>query len=631
MTTSFPSTSPAEIALSASSTVPSALTGDLAALLGASASESPVATNGPACPSTDFGALLGGDTATPAPVAPQPATSPAATPVANPGTVATAPGVRTVTPTTATSVPPLPTSVAPSIPVAPSKNVPPSSTRGAPTDARGLARGVTVAAVSGDADEAMPEASPAVTATMPDRATLEAVAALLAPVAALVAPPPAEAPLTPVATSPDEHGAENADGDTLPGGVPSAVEARRGGAIALSVTLPERTTPAPAPGQPFASASAPEVVDATAAAPQTEAAPTSPATVSETFVVPNVPSRPAPSTEPRPTPIVRASTPVRPTTPGLPVSSAPEQAPLQVEASVELPDGVVVALALPTAPVVEGQVASKNVPATESVTPRAENSAASNPESPEIDFGEKKSAGKNFLTADKQELSLPEKKAGIGVAETRPTMLFIPHDTFSAVSPTVPAIVSVVPAQTQVVAAGSPEPMPQLVAASFAKRAVETVTNVVDAQAASKLQPVPSVQLKFKFGTEDLAVRVELRNGTVRTEFRTDSPELRAAISNEWKAVAAQPESALRFLEPVVSPTTSPQTGTGSFAQQQHQQSPGQSAAQQQQQQNQQQARAQEFFGSIARSTPFQPRDGGAATSAAPVVLPTSVHLSAVA
>ncbi|MBI5424854.1 MAG: hypothetical protein HZA32_12300 [Opitutae bacterium] len=210
-------------------------------------------------------------------------------------------------------------------------------------------------------------------------------------------------------------------------------------------------------------------------------------------------------------------------------------------------------------------------------------------------------------------------------------MLFIPHDTFSAVSPTVPAIVSVVPAQTQVVAAGSPEPMPQLVAASFAKRAVETVTNVVDAQAASKLQPVPSVQLKFKFGTEDLAVRVELRNGTVRTEFRTDSPELRAAISNEWKAVAAQPESALRFLEPVVSPTSSPQTGTGSFAQQQHQQSPGQSAAQQQQQQNQQQARAQEFFGSIARSTPFQPRDGGAATSAAPVVLPTSVHLSAVA
>ncbi|HLP25352.1 MAG TPA: hypothetical protein VK477_06730 [Acidobacteriota bacterium] len=208
-------------------------------------------------------------------------------------------------------------------------------------------------------------------------------------------------------------------------------------------------------------------------------------------------------------------------------------------------------------------------------------------------------------------------------------MLFTPHDITPAVSATAPALVSMVSGAPQ--AAGAP--MPQLVAASMAHRAVEAVTSVVDAQAVSKLQPVPSVQLKFKIGHEDLAVRVALRDGVVHTEFRTDSPELRAALQQEWKTVTAQPESALRYLEPVVSAASSSQGGTNSFAQQQ-QQSPGHSAAQQQQQQQQQQNQqaraAAEFFGSVARSTPFQPRDGGAAATTA-AVLPTSVHLSAVA
>jgi hypothetical protein len=44
-----------------------------------------------------------------------------------------------------------------------------------------------------------------------------------------------------------------------------------------------------------------------------------------------------------------------------------------------------------------------------------------------------------------------------------------------------------------------------------------------------------SVELNLSFGNDDrLAVRVELRNGEVQTTFRTDSTELRQALSNEW-------------------------------------------------------------------------------------------------
>ncbi|HEU5081184.1 MAG TPA: hypothetical protein VFT72_18370 [Opitutaceae bacterium] len=45
-----------------------------------------------------------------------------------------------------------------------------------------------------------------------------------------------------------------------------------------------------------------------------------------------------------------------------------------------------------------------------------------------------------------------------------------------------------------------------------------------------------SVEVKFKVGdNERLSVRVEYRDGTVHTTFKTDSDELRAAISSEWK------------------------------------------------------------------------------------------------
>lgn len=94
---------------------------------------------------------------------------------------------------------------------------------------------------------------------------------------------------------------------------------------------------------------------------------------------------------------------------------------------------------------------------------------------------------------------------------------------------------------------------------NLAERAVETVTNLVDTQFTASMQKSGSVQLQLRFGGEDLSVRVELKDGAVQTDFRTDSAELRSALAREWQVVAAQsPEQMRRFLEPVFSPNTSP-------------------------------------------------------------------------
>lgn len=90
---------------------------------------------------------------------------------------------------------------------------------------------------------------------------------------------------------------------------------------------------------------------------------------------------------------------------------------------------------------------------------------------------------------------------------------------------------------------------------TFAERAVDTVTGLIDAQFSASMQKSGSVQLHLKFGGEDLSVRVEIRDGAVHTDFRTDSAPLRAALEREWQAVvSAAPAQMQRYLEPVFSP-----------------------------------------------------------------------------
>ncbi len=89
--------------------------------------------------------------------------------------------------------------------------------------------------------------------------------------------------------------------------------------------------------------------------------------------------------------------------------------------------------------------------------------------------------------------------------------------------------------------------------------APETLTaahRAVDAVLASTERFTPSTQsvanLKLAVGDSELLVRVEVRAGEVHATFRTDSPELRAALSHEWRAAALQStEQPLRMAVPV--------------------------------------------------------------------------------
>jgi hypothetical protein len=69
-----------------------------------------------------------------------------------------------------------------------------------------------------------------------------------------------------------------------------------------------------------------------------------------------------------------------------------------------------------------------------------------------------------------------------------------------------------------------------------------------------------SVELKLSFGDDaHLAVRVELRNGEVQTTFRTDSTELRQALTSEWHqqaptVTAFSSDHPVHIADPVFAP-----------------------------------------------------------------------------
>jgi hypothetical protein len=87
-----------------------------------------------------------------------------------------------------------------------------------------------------------------------------------------------------------------------------------------------------------------------------------------------------------------------------------------------------------------------------------------------------------------------------------------------------------------------------------AAHAVETVVALVDAQASRAQGAASSVKLNFNFNGNDLAVRIEMANGVVHTQFRTDSPELRGAIASQWQASSPSSQNRdVTFLAPSFS------------------------------------------------------------------------------
>jgi hypothetical protein len=119
---------------------------------------------------------------------------------------------------------------------------------------------------------------------------------------------------------------------------------------------------------------------------------------------------------------------------------------------------------------------------------------------------------------------------------------------FAAANRLAPAPAAAAPATP-----GSP-PAEASPAAGSARLAVDAIVKLVDAQTGRSQAPVSAVSLNFKFGADDLAIRVEWRNGEVHTQFRTDSGDLRAALATQWQAMApSTPGRTAAFAAPVFS------------------------------------------------------------------------------
>lgn len=421
--------------------------------------------------------------------------------------------------------------------------------------------------------------------------------------------------MVPVSTEPEETVAF-----TLPNG------------RAFPTTLPEQAKP------PFLRPSEPASTETTPTLPVEQGTGELPASVSQPTPTESVPMATQPTMmlaadgaiECRITlPVVRQGEPVADR--ALP---ATEETPLEIQAELEIPGQAVVrvqvlpAVATERSPLPAALVAEQGR-AAEVLTEKIAAFGARKFTAPQ---GRGEAPERNFLFAGNKEVRTASENAGIAIAKTESIMIAVPtEETHRAGQPenfsVTPTAVDFQVAQP-VAGRITAEPVAPA-GQNFAERAVAAVTNLAEAQFSASMQRAGSVQLRLKFGGEDLAVRVELRGGIVHTDFRTDSPALREAIANEWQAVAAASPSHLqRFLDPVFSPA-SPGGSADSGAQQQ-------SSQRQAQQQAQEYAhtRHDAWSGHAAFSrrsvlnANFVPEP---AAPRVPVMLPTSSRLSALA
>lgn len=85
---------------------------------------------------------------------------------------------------------------------------------------------------------------------------------------------------------------------------------------------------------------------------------------------------------------------------------------------------------------------------------------------------------------------------------------------------------------------------------SAAGRAVAAATSLIETYSLSGHGTSSRVVLRFKLGSEDLAVRIGLINGQPTAEFQTRSAEVRDAVMREWHA-SVPADSPLRAQAPV--------------------------------------------------------------------------------
>lgn len=176
---------------------------------------------------------------------------------------------------------------------------------------------------------------------------------------------------------------------------------------------------------------------------------------------------------------------------------------------------------------------------------------------------------RKLFTVDTQKVGSGYGSVGINVAKAETPMPALTTSTPSPSGATEPVSFSAAAANFESLV-NSDASNAALV--SGARRAVESAVAMSERFSSTDRS---SVNLHFSVSGVDLAVRVEMRADGVHTTFRTDSPELRAALAHEWQTVAAQtPDRPVRLAEPTFS-SNSAGNGTQPDANSAHQRQPG--------------------------------------------------------
>lgn len=240
----------------------------------------------------------------------------------------------------------------------------------------------------------------------------------------------------------------------------------------------------------------------------------------------------------------------------------------------------------------------------------------------------KSDESKHFLNTDVKEFESLNAALGTGVANSPLTMPASANHVRTAHSALEGAVtVSSVQegaAQTLSSFAAAPEATAQPQAVATPQRAVEAVLKAVEhSQHAER----PLVNLQFSVGGAELAVRVEVRADEIRATFRTDSSELRAALSQEWQHANNSHSNSDRSTR-TVTPVFTDASGFAAFS--------GDSSSRQRGSRTRQSEEA--FAVSAARGRSFADAGSDSSTSAAnPAATPrisartTSRHLSTLA
>ena len=170
-----------------------------------------------------------------------------------------------------------------------------------------------------------------------------------------------------------------------------------------------------------------------------------------------------------------------------------------------------------------------------------------------------KSSLGNFLNSSSEEVAEADESLGTDVAEPSVTMAAVPfsHRQSAVQEFTGFSAPTVMASDASARNGASPINEPT----ALAHRAVDAVLSAAERVSGER----NSVNLQFSLAGNDLAVRVEFRGGSVHATFRTDSPELRAALESEWTAAGSKiTDASVRMAPPVFTSSNAGSSTTSS-------------------------------------------------------------------